>query len=100
MIKETSTLTFNSSNLNIGNVVIHSSDLGIDQEPSSHSFDSAAETYSVKFSKPLPAGSNARLDITFDALLKGDLMGYYYSTWVLNGKKQIYTLTQFEVRIP
>ena len=42
--------------------------------------------------------SKVQLKIDFDADLTGNMMGYYYSTWEKDGKKQYYTLTQFEVK--
>lgn len=68
-----------------------------EQAPASQSFDAEAERTTLQFSSSLPAGSKAQLKVTYDAQLTGNMMGYYYSTWEKDGKKQYYTLTQFEV---
>lgn len=89
---------FHSSTLNIKDVTITADSLKEPQAPNSLSFDAASERAYLKFPTAFSAGSKAQLKVSFDAQLTGSMMGYYYSTWEKDGKKQYYTLTQFEVR--
>lgn len=95
--KETSTIVFNSADLQLGNASIHSDALQMDQVDSSRKYDPVQERTALHFAKPLPAGSKANLKITFDGKLTGNMMGYYKSSYDVDGKKKFYTLTQFEV---
>lgn len=94
--KETSTIVFHASSLNIKDVSITADSLKTAQAPKSLSLDAAAERATVVFPTTLPKSSKAQLRVTFDAQLTGNMMGYYYSTEETDGKKQVYTLTQFE----
>lgn len=49
-----------------------------------------------ELSRTLPAGSKAKLTIHFGSNLKGDMLGYYRSSWVQDGKAK-YALTRFQV---
>jgi aminopeptidase 2 len=51
------------------------------------------------FLKALPAGSEARLKIDFNAMLRGSMNGYYKSAWEKDGQTDYYALTQFQVRV-
>ncbi|KAH8117511.1 peptidase family M1-domain-containing protein [Phellopilus nigrolimitatus] len=96
ILKETSSIVFHTSNLNIKDVTIHSDALKIKQVPTSQSLDPVTECAILKFPTAFPMGSKAQLEVKFDAELTGDLMGYYLSSWEKDGKKQYYALTQFE----
>ncbi|EIN08063.1 hypothetical protein PUNSTDRAFT_126849 [Punctularia strigosozonata HHB-11173 SS5] len=93
---ETSTLVFNSSDLNLGNITLQSDALHTAQTESSRSFEKEQERMHVHFATSLPAGSKAQLQIAFDGKLTGSMMGYYYSTYEQDGKTKYYALTQFE----
>lgn len=88
---------FNTSFLDIKNVVLKSDALKDELTPTSQSVDAKSERATLAFSSALPAGSKATLKIDFAAKLTGNMMGYYYSTWDKDDKKLYYTLTQFEV---
>ncbi|KAL5529124.1 hypothetical protein ACEPAG_5098 [Sanghuangporus baumii] len=96
ILKDTSSIVFHSSTLNIKDVSITTDSLKEPQAPTSQSFDAASERAYLKFPTVFSAGSKAQLKVNFDAQLTGSMMGYYYSTWEKDGKKQYYTLTQFE----
>ncbi|TDL27596.1 hypothetical protein BD410DRAFT_782728 [Rickenella mellea] len=96
ILKETSTIVFNSSGLNLRDIVVHSEALKTEQKISAESHDSVSERTTVQFPVALNSGSKAQLRANFDAPLTGSMMGYYYSTWEQDGKKSYYTLTQFE----
>lgn len=93
---ETSTLVFNSSDLTLGNITLHSDALQTSQTESSRSFEQEQERMHVHFATALPAGSKAQLQIAFDGKLTGSMMGYYHSTYEVDGKTKYYALTQFE----
>lgn len=44
-----------------------------------------------------PAGSKAELKIGFEGQLGGSMVGYYKSSYALDGKTKYYALTQFAV---
>ncbi|KAL5490410.1 APE2 [Sanghuangporus weigelae] len=96
ILKDTSSIVFHSSTLNIKDVSITTDSLKEPQAPTFQSFDAASERAYLKFPTVFSAGSKAQLKVNFDAQLTGSMMGYYYSTWEKDGKKQYYTLTQFE----
>ena len=98
ILKDTSSIVFHTSSLNIRDVSIKADSLKEEQAPVSQSFDAAPERMTLQFPTSFPAGSKAQLKVTYDAQLTGNMMGYYYSTWEKEGRKQYYTLTQFEVR--
>ena len=51
----------------------------------------------VKLAKALPAGSKAKFKIAYEGKLLSNMTGYYKSVWDHDGKKDYYSLTQFEV---
>ena len=51
----------------------------------------------VKLAKNLPAGSKAIFKIAYEGELLSNMTGYYKSVWDHDGKKDHYSLTQFEV---
>jgi hypothetical protein len=94
--KATSTIVFNSCDLNLENITVRSDALQTSQTESSRSFEKEQERMHVHFATPLPAGSKAQLQIAFDGKLTGSMMGYYYSSFEQDGETKYYTLTQFE----
>lgn len=98
ILKETPKLVFHSSGLNLSNVSVSSDGFKTTQAPVAQTFEDKSERAILDFSSPFAKHSKVQLKIDFDANLTGDMMGYYYSTWEKEGKKQYYTLTQFEVK--
>jgi hypothetical protein len=97
VIKETSTLTFHSSALKIGNATAQCDALKTSQTDTSRTFEDEQERCVLHFATPFPAGSKIELKIAFDGALTGAMMGYYKSRYTVDGKEAIYALTQFEV---
>ncbi|EIW81938.1 hypothetical protein CONPUDRAFT_81582 [Coniophora puteana RWD-64-598 SS2] len=94
---ETSTLVFNTTDLDLIDASLSSDALGSVQTPTSQSFAAEWEEGTLSFARALPAGSKAQLRIAFAGKLTGALLGYYKSEFTENdGMKGIYTLTQFQ----
>jgi aminopeptidase 2 len=64
--------------------------------PISQSTDKLNQRATFFFANTFPAGSSLRLFIAFEGKLTGSLIGYYEGTWEEEGKKKVYTVTQFE----
>ncbi|KAG5639616.1 hypothetical protein H0H81_010818 [Sphagnurus paluster] len=96
VVDETSSITLNTSALELGKASIYSDALKIEQEESGGSFDSTSERVTYVFLKSLPAGSKAQLKLGFSAKLTGSMSGYYKSMYEVDGKQKAYALTQFE----
>jgi aminopeptidase 2 len=97
VIKETSRITLNSYELELGTGSIYSDNLKIEQIPSACAFDTTAQRAVFTLPNALPAGSKAKFKIGFHGKLTGNMMGYYKSIWEQDGKTKAYALTQFEV---
>ncbi|KAF8627899.1 hypothetical protein AX15_004193 [Amanita polypyramis BW_CC] len=95
--KDTSRIVLNSSELKLTNVTIYSDALKTAQEPSSQSYDSVQGRAVFDIPTPLPASSKAELKIGFEGKLGGGMVGYYKSSYELDGEIKYYALTQFEV---
>ncbi|KAI0806986.1 peptidase family M1-domain-containing protein [Fomes fomentarius] len=94
--KETSKLVLNTASLELGDVSLQSGTDAQDvQTASAREFDDANERGIFSFGKALPAGSKARISVSFKGELTGDMLGYYRSTGGEDGGIK-YTLTQFE----
>ncbi|KAJ6510751.1 leucyl aminopeptidase, partial [Mycena sanguinolenta] len=50
----------------------------------------------LNFSRVLPAGSKAQIKISYTAMLRSSMNGYYKSAWQRDGKTEYYALTQFQ----
>ncbi|KAG8691051.1 Aminopeptidase 2 mitochondrial [Ceratobasidium sp. 423] len=98
--EETSTITFNSSELILHEegLTITSDALKTEQTQSVKltGVDQKSERASVQLTTPLPKGSKAKLRVGYEGKLTGSMMGYYYSSAHHEGKPRNYTLTQFE----
>ncbi|EIW80374.1 leucyl aminopeptidase [Coniophora puteana RWD-64-598 SS2] len=94
--KETSSITFNTAELDLTDASISSDATGTRQSYTSKSFNTEREEGTLVFPNALPAGSVAELSIAFSGKLTGSMMGYYKSAFAEDGKQSIYTLTQFE----
>lgn len=86
------------ADLELSDISLFCHDLRIQQTDASRSFDSKAERGTVEFATALPSNSSATLSIAFSGKLTGAMMGYYKSTYEVDGEKKVYSLTQFEVR--
>jgi aminopeptidase 2 len=98
VLQDTSELTFNSSDLNISRPSVYSEALAsfVDVDPSV-TFNEKRGRATVKLAKALPAGSKAKFKIAYEGKLLSNMTGYYKSLWDHDGKKDHYSLTQFEV---
>jgi aminopeptidase 2 len=67
------------------------------QELTVSAIDKTQERTTFQLSRNLPAGSKAELLITFSGEITGSMMGYYKSSYEVDGKTKHYALTQFEV---
>jgi len=92
--EETSQIIFNSFSLNLGDVTLQSD--GVSVKAETVEMSPKTERAIVKFGSPLPAGSKAQLGVRFGAKLTGSLLGYYYSSYKVDGVEKYYALTQFE----
>jgi hypothetical protein len=98
ILQDTLELTFNSSDLTLSRPSIHSETLAFSVDvDSSITFNEKRGRATVKLAKTLPAGSKARFKIAYKGDLLSNMTGYYKSVWDHDGKKDYYSLTQFEV---
>ncbi|KAF8603360.1 hypothetical protein BDV93DRAFT_523426 [Ceratobasidium sp. AG-I] len=100
IVEETSTITFNSSDLVLheDGLTVTSDALKTEQTQTVKlvSVDQKTERATVKLATPLPKGSKAKLRIGYEGKLTGSMMGYYRSSAPHEGKSRNYALTQFE----
>lgn len=98
VLHDTSELTFNSSDLTLSRPSVYSEALTsfVDVHPSV-TFNEQRGRATIKLAKTLPAGSKAKLKIAYEGKLLSNMTGYYKSVWDHDGKKDYYSLTQFEV---
>ncbi|GLB35338.1 putative aminopeptidase [Lyophyllum shimeji] len=94
--QESSSITFNMSDLELGRASIYSNALKTEQEPTGTSFETTSERVTYLLPTALPAGSKAELKVGFGGKLTGSMMGYYKSMYEVDGKQKAYALTQFE----
>ncbi|KAG6866087.1 hypothetical protein C0991_008839 [Blastosporella zonata] len=94
--RNTTSVTLNTTALELGKASIYSDALKTEQEPSGTSLDKDAERITYEFPTALPAGSTAHLKIGFSGKLAGSMTGYYKSVYEIDGKQKAYALTQFE----
>ncbi|RXW20987.1 hypothetical protein EST38_g4846 [Candolleomyces aberdarensis] len=88
VMKETSSITLNTTALDLGKVATKLLPIGPSITPrNAHPSSSKA---------PLPAGSKGDIKIHFSGELTGSMTGYYKSSWEDEGKSRSYALTQFE----
>lgn len=97
--KETSTIVFNTSDLELSDASLYSEALQTQQVQSARTFDTKMQRASIHFPTALPADSKAQLQVGFTGKLTDSMQGYYKSGWEVDGKIKFYALTQFEVRL-
>ncbi|KAI0674766.1 hypothetical protein C8Q78DRAFT_498501 [Trametes maxima] len=93
--KDTSKIVLNTLDLQLKEITIHSRELNEVLKASDRVFDRITQRGTFTFPKILPAGSHARLVISFEGGLTGNLSGYYISTGGKDGEI-VYSLTQFQ----
>ncbi|KAL5636049.1 hypothetical protein ACGC1H_004760 [Rhizoctonia solani] len=100
VLEETSTITFNSSELILHEegLTVTSDALKTEQTQSVKltGVDQKSERASIQLVTALPKGSKAKLRVGYEGKLTGSMLGYYYSSAQHEGKPRNYTLTQFE----
>ncbi|KIJ42373.1 hypothetical protein M422DRAFT_75548 [Sphaerobolus stellatus SS14] len=97
VLEDTSSLVFNTTKLNIHDVVVHSeAQKSQETQTVNTDFDQKLERAIVQVANPLKKGSKVQLRVWFDGKITDELMGYYTSSYKDNGKKIYYALTQFE----
>ncbi|KAG6919995.1 hypothetical protein DXG01_013344 [Tephrocybe rancida] len=94
--RKSSSVTLNTTALELGKASIYSDALQTEQEQSGVSFSKESERVTYQFPTALPAGSTAHLKIGFSGKLTGNMTGYYKSAYEADGKQKAYALTQFE----
>ncbi|KAF8887037.1 leucyl aminopeptidase [Gymnopilus junonius] len=93
---ETSSITFNSTGLELWRASIYSDALKAEQPLADPSVDDIQQRVTYQLTDKLPPNSKAQFKIFFSSTLLGDITGYFKSTWVDEGKTKHYALTQFE----
>ncbi|TFK50212.1 hypothetical protein OE88DRAFT_1736470 [Heliocybe sulcata] len=96
VLKETSTIVLNTSQLKLGEASVYSDALKTEQIQSSTDVNTKTERATITFGSALPIGSKAKLRIGFTGELDTSMAGYYRSKWTEDGKAKYYGLTQFE----
>ncbi|KAJ7276649.1 hypothetical protein C8J57DRAFT_1223380 [Mycena rebaudengoi] len=87
--KETASVVLNcSADLVLGTASLYSEALKSEKliDQSAQVVDKDLGRVTFNFLKALPAGSEARLKIEFNAMLRGSMNGYYKSAWEKDGK--------------
>ncbi|KAH8814520.1 leucyl aminopeptidase [Flagelloscypha sp. PMI_526] len=93
VVKDTSQVVFNSSELELGKAEITSN--GSSLEQTDLAADKEKERIALKLASNLKAGSTAILKVPFKGSLTSAMTGYYKSRWENEGKEDFYALTQF-----
>ncbi|KAL0580690.1 Aminopeptidase 2 mitochondrial [Marasmius crinis-equi] len=97
-IKEnTDTIVLNSNGLKLGKGSITSD--ALKDSPiveTKQTFDDKEKRVAFQFPTQLTAGSKAQLQVAFSGELGDNMVGYYRSSYEVDGKKKYYALTQFE----
>ncbi|KAJ7812088.1 hypothetical protein B0H14DRAFT_2858160 [Mycena olivaceomarginata] len=98
ILEETSAIVLNSSaDLKLGTASVYCSALNTDQLQSAQIVtDKELGRATLNFVAALPAGSKAQIKITYIAMLRGSMNGYYKSAWQRNGKTEHYAMTHFQ----
>ncbi|KAJ6510778.1 peptidase M1, membrane alanine aminopeptidase [Mycena sanguinolenta] len=98
ILEETSAIALNcSDDLKLGDASIPCSPLDAHElQPAQIVVDKERGRATLNFSAALPAGSKAQVKISYTAMLRGSMNGYYKSAWQQDGKTKYYALTQFQ----
>ncbi|KAJ2995303.1 hypothetical protein NUW54_g7413 [Trametes sanguinea] len=95
IVRGTSKIVFNTLDLELGEITLQLQGHEDVLHESKREFDRVAARGIITFPKTLPAGTNARLTITFEGKLTSSLSGYYRCVGDADGKN-VYSLTQFQ----
>jgi aminopeptidase 2 len=87
---------FNAADLDLEDAILSSPTLKSRDIKASPTMDNEMERASIKLPAALPAGSTAQLKLNFGGKFTSNMTGYYKSSWKRDGKKEFYSLTQFE----
>ncbi|KAF9077341.1 leucyl aminopeptidase [Rhodocollybia butyracea] len=93
---ETSKIVLNTADLQLSDVSVTIPGGEEAFVPVSHSTDKINQRSTFVFPSTFAPGVSLRLFIMFEGRLGGNLIGYYEGTWEAEGKKNFYTVTQFE----
>lgn len=96
---ETSKLVLNTADLQLSEVSVTIPGGEEAFVPVSQSTDKINQRATFVFPNTFATDVSLRLFIMFEGQLGGNLIGYYEGTWEAEGKKNFYTVTQFEVTI-
>ncbi|KAL9096173.1 MAG: hypothetical protein Q9165_001696 [Trypethelium subeluteriae] len=96
VLEDTKSISLNTLELDIDKSEVHSGSSLITSSPKlSHDVDGQTTTFS--FDQTIPAGSKAKLSITFTGTLNDNMAGFYRSSWEgSDGSKQWMATTQME----
>ncbi|KAJ7242385.1 leucyl aminopeptidase [Mycena haematopus] len=98
ILQEASSIVLNcSDDLKLGDASVHCATLVAEEIQSAQIVaDKELGRATLNFSAALPAGSKAQVKISYTAMLRGTMNGYYKSAWQKDGKTEYYALTQFQ----
>ncbi|KAI9068366.1 hypothetical protein FKP32DRAFT_1587764 [Trametes sanguinea] len=95
IVRETSKIVFNTLDLELDEITLQLEGHEDVLHESKREFDRVTARGIITFPQALPAGTNARLTITFEGKLTSSLSGYYRCVGDTDGKN-VYSLTQFQ----
>ncbi|KAF7328714.1 Aminopeptidase 1 [Mycena venus] len=98
ILEETSAIVLNcSDDLKLADASVHCATLDAGQLQSAQIVaDKELGRASLNFPAALPAGSKAQVKLSYSAMLRGSMNGYYKSAWQRDGKTEYYALTHFQ----
>ncbi|KAF8198250.1 leucyl aminopeptidase [Mycena galopus ATCC 62051] len=98
ILEEAAAIVLNcSDDLKLGDATVRCAALNADQWQSAQIVaDKELGRATLTFATTLPAGSKAQVKISYTAMLRSSMNGYYKSAWQRDGKTEYYALTQFQ----
>ncbi|KAF7361545.1 Aminopeptidase 1 [Mycena sanguinolenta] len=98
ILEEVSAIVLNcSDDLKLGDASVRCITLDVHELQSARIVaDKELNRATLNFNTALPAGSKAQVKISYTAMLRGSMNGYYKSAWQRDGKTEYYALTQFQ----
>ncbi|KAI9714490.1 MAG: Aminopeptidase 2 mitochondrial [Bogoriella megaspora] len=96
VLEDTTAISLNTLELDVHKTELHSGSSLITSSPKI-SYDHDAQTFTLAFDQKIPAGSKAKLSLTFTGTLNDNMAGFYRSSWQgADGSKQWMATTQME----
>ncbi|KAF8910576.1 leucyl aminopeptidase [Gymnopilus junonius] len=92
---ETSSITFNSTGLELTRASLYSDALKVEQPLTNPTIDDAQQRVTYQLTDKLPPNSEAEFKVFFSGTLSEEITAYFKSSWVDKGKTKHYALTQF-----